>query len=317
MQRKEAPMNKRLYDTVGLRMPITYEEFVKVAERLSNIKKHGACLEGNAKNFRVILRSKGIYLVGSVATLLYGTNLHTLTNEEIPLAIYKLGEILGLDLFKAQVVSLDLAQTYHTRESPAFYFDCLGLHPTLDRHTKIGSLYYGFRTDRRRILPKQLCFYDKNAEIKSRGHQVVANRYLLRYELRLRKQLQKQLNLESPVTADMLMDERFFNSLLRFYQSEYLAIKKEPYYIGVIDLKKTETPTQTCDLLLAKLLVDQLQKCPDFLNELYTKVKSYSIYKQSVYYKRLKERFEDLLGKYAFNEPYDLIKELDEKILLS
>lgn len=53
------------------------------------------------------------------------------------------------------------------------------------------------------------------------------------------------------------------------------------------------------------------------MNELYTKVKSYSIYKQSVYYKRLKERFEDILGKYAFNEPYDLIKELDEKILLS
>ena len=159
-------MNKRLYDTVGFRMPITYEEFVKVAERLSNIKKHGTYLEGNAKNFRVILRLKGIYLVGSVATFLYGTNLHTLTNEEIPLAIYKLGEILGLDLFKAQVVSLDLAQTYHTCENPAFYFDCLGLHPTLDRHTKIGSLYYGFRTDRRRILPKQLCFYDKNAEIK-------------------------------------------------------------------------------------------------------------------------------------------------------
>lgn len=87
---------------------------------------------------------------------------------------------------------------------------------------------------------------------------------MLRYELRLRKQLQKQLNLESPVTADMLMDERFFNSLLRFYQSEYLAIKKEPYYIGVIDLKKTGTPTQTCDLLLAKLLVDRLQKSPDF-----------------------------------------------------
>ena len=44
MQRKEAPMNKRLYDTVGFRMPITYEEFVKVAERLSNIKKHGTYL---------------------------------------------------------------------------------------------------------------------------------------------------------------------------------------------------------------------------------------------------------------------------------
>lgn len=310
-------MNRRLYDTVAFRMPVTHEEFATVAGRLSNIKKHGAYLEGNVGNFKVILRSKGIYLVGSVATFLYGTNLHTLTNEEIPLAIYKLGENLGLDLFKAQVVSLDLAQTYHTRENPILYFDYLGLHQTLNRHTKIGSLYYGFRTDRRMILPKQLCFYDKNAEIKSRGHKVIKGRYLLRYELRLRRQLQKQLKLKSPVTADMLMDEQFSSFLLRVYQSEYLAIKKEPYFIGPLDLKKTVTPTQTSDLLLAKLLVDRLKKSPDFLNELYTKAKACSIYKQNVYYKRLKERFEDLLSKYTFNETSHLIMELDEKILSS
>lgn len=47
----------RLYDTVGLRMPITYEEFVKVAERLSNIK----ILKSMVPVWRVMPRISELY----------------------------------------------------------------------------------------------------------------------------------------------------------------------------------------------------------------------------------------------------------------
>lgn len=308
-------MNRGLYDTVGLRMPITPDEFLKIGKYLKGVKHHGKHIEGHVKNFRVVLRSKGIYLVGSVATFLYGKNIHTLTPEEIPLALYKLGEMLHLDLFKAQVVSLDLAQTYNTQESPSVYFDYLGLHQKLNRHTKIGSLYYGFRTSSNLSLPKQLCFYDKGAEMKQQHHGAVGGRNLLRYELRLRKQLQMQLRLEDPITADMLMDKDFYQILLAFYQSEYEAIEKLPQLIDVIDLRNTLTPAKTAELVFARLLMDRLKQEPDFLSEFHTKAKVYSIYPQNIYYKRFKELLDEILEKYTIHKASNLIEELDDIIL--
>ena len=298
-------------------MPITNDEFLKIGEYLEGAKYHSRHIEGHIKNFRVVVRSKGIYLSGSVATFLYGKNIHTLTHQEIPLALYKLGEILHLDLFKAQVVSLDLAQTFGTQESPSMYFDYLGLHQNqkLNRHTKIGSLYYGFRTNKNLNLPKQLCFYDKDAEMRLKQGRVVGGRNLLRYELRLRKQLQEQLGLEDPVTADMLMDEDFYQILLAVYQSEYDAIEKVPQFIDVVDLKKTSTPAKTSELIYALLLAEKLKQKPDFLSELHTKAKECSIYSQSGYYKRLQEYHDEILETYTINKTSDLIKELDDKIL--
>jgi len=103
------------------------------------------------------------------------------------------------------------------------YFKYLGESGHYQRSPQTNGLYYNLETQIR-----QLIFYDKLKEQKRKRFNIpdeFKNKHILRFEVRWLKDLCGQFNLPE-ITAEMLYDGEFYNTLVDRWQQEYFNIQK-------------------------------------------------------------------------------------------
>ena len=178
---------------------------------------------GKVGNLRVTIYPEKIVITGSLARYLKGSNLQGLTLEETRQAIDALSQKLGLPLRLAHVKRMDIVYNIIVSQQPKGYLNRLGL---LSRHVRLeepDSLYY-------KQSKTLLHVYDKRKEMKRKRELFDCDfrGNILRFELRFSygKQDWKRRFGTDMVLVDRLLNEPFFNELVKMLYERYKYIEK-------------------------------------------------------------------------------------------
>lgn len=158
---------------------------------------------------------------GSLCKWYLGDNFKAMGRGDTQKALEKLSDILHVDMSKASVTRLDIAQNMIMMHPVDVYINHLGLLRYSTRLLEPNELYY-VQTNGR------LCFYDKNREQKTKKENIpelYKERNVLRYEQRYNQRIASNLGV-CEVTGGMLYDEAFYCKILDRWKDTYKAIQK-------------------------------------------------------------------------------------------
>lgn len=185
-----------MYDTVCFRIECnTMGDPFIILPYLNNITELrnewlGYSYKGELDNYKVYVSQTGISLIGSLAKFYLPSNVYTLTREATREAIEKMSDKFHTDISDAKVTRFDVSTVIPTKRSPKDYFSSLGDKPYFERvQATKDTLYYNTQK-------RQLIFYDKNKEAKSKNVIIppaLEGKNLLRYELRYLNELKRGL----------------------------------------------------------------------------------------------------------------------------
>lgn len=284
--------------------PFSIVKYLSEVTRLSKIN-NGECqimFTGKIGNeYKVTVFPHGISLKGSLSKLMFGSNIHSLTQKDAGLAIEKLSDLSHLNITQAKVTRLDVAANLTTSQLPSCYFNTLGHKAYLERlETSSSTLEY-------RSKQKGLIFYDKIAQMQAKKiilPEEFEGLNLLRYELRYTKKLLKQLNILE-VNGGLLADKNFYHSLAQCWKAEYDSINK--IQTIQIDVSKIATPKQALDALFGLLLREAGQtEIDQFIRSL----KNRKVFGDPKYYTRTSKELNRILTM-RIGEDKELLEELN------
>jgi len=211
-----------MYDTVTLwldRQPHSgiLAALSKVAER-RDYDSGEVTYAGKLKNLDVQLRTKGVYVSGSLPKFHVGNNLQGLDRSQIARAIEDLSDNLGMPMDGAKVNRLDFGCTFEMTSPVGRYLSALGESRHYERVPYRNGLEY-------RNSSRALSFYDKANDFRRHRETVLEGMgpNLLRYEYRLTRRVAGQLR-RPEVTASMLWGEGLYGDIAVRWQEEYFAI---------------------------------------------------------------------------------------------
>ncbi len=229
-------INLPCYDTLVMTHKFNdYEESVQyidlIEKVLDNPQKNTNKITGQLKLEGYILGMKimvnvntidEVVILGSLCKSYFGgSNLFSMTLDEIEQHLRKLANILKLPLLDAEVKRIDIGTSLLMQNQPENYFNALGGSSRCERWTRRHSLYYvnSYKT---------LIFYNKLTEMKKKeGVRIDGEQYsnILRYELRYFKDIADKFNTEKIKVKD-LYDIGFFDKLVNRWVREYEKINK-------------------------------------------------------------------------------------------
>ena len=308
-----------MYDKVKLwcDRSMVGEQFPTIAYRLDNAREETDLhtgevkIFGNLEGLKVGINAGGLFVYGSLAKYLYGSNVYPLDRRTTDEAMEKLSDGLCIPISDARVLSLEFGTTFLMKHPVADYLERLGEMPRLSRGVFGGSLYYQGK-GKDRIKPKVFTFYDKEEEARKEGGifpEFLEGKNLLRYEMRLNKRVPQQLN-TTEVRASTLSDKAFYRGLVGMYQRNYFAIRKTPQIITNA-MDEIRTAGDAVDLFVARLInqIGQPQ-IGEYLEEL----KKANVFADRKSYSRVKKRIQDIAAKANITSSNELIRELDDEI---
>lgn len=303
-------LSQGMYDTANFWLPkekIGKRNFLdKVPMKLTGItehKKEGQVYEsGYLDNYNVNISANGISFKGSLAKYAQGNNFETLNREGCKRAIEKLSDEIKLPVKKATVRRIDFAANLKVTHRPEAFYNDLGTCSHYKRFVQPNSLYYknGYRT---------LCFYDKVKEAKSKRipiPEIWSKENVLRYELRFTSRLPYQFNLPE-VTASLLYNRTFYNSMGDRWEHEYFAISKQKHCTPQIT--KPMTAVESQKILFALLYSEKQNKVMQIVEQWNRQ----NIFSSKREYYRVKHEMRKLVEKLPEGEN-SLITELDENV---
>ncbi len=244
-----------MYDSVNFRLLQSEADGVNLLEEipcyLDNVGEHNyngdVMITGSLNGLKISLNRYQMKVKdGSLCKWYLGNNFQTMGRGDTKRAIEALSEALHLDMNKAAVSSLDIAQNMIMKHPPEVYLNHLGQLRYATRLQEPSGLYYKQANGR-------LCFYDKNREQKSHKEpipELYQDRNVLRFEQRYSQRIAAQLKI-GEVTGALLYDEAFYINLLNRWKESYKAIqkindiqlnfgvmktKRELYLMGVLSL---------------------------------------------------------------------------------
>lgn len=186
-----------------------------------------AYIRGKFNGLSVTLSDSGACLSGSLTKYLSGSNFNTMRQPDLTESVTRLCNDIGVSAEVVRVSCIEIGDTFVMEQEPLKYINQLaetGYIPRFSKSRIYGTLYYKQKARQREII-----FYDKVAEMKSRREPIPAGlTNLLRYELRLHySALQRYL--PTRTIAD-LMDGRVFRELVelwrRYFETLYYNTAK-------------------------------------------------------------------------------------------
>ena len=114
---------------------------------------------GKKKNLKVSVNQNSLRVMGSLSKYYYDDPSKTFNLADTRKAIEQLCDEFELDLSKAQLRRIDIADNFEMDYTPKAYYEHLGSLQYFDRKAIKSTLYY---TNETRVL----CFYNKIAELK-------------------------------------------------------------------------------------------------------------------------------------------------------
>lgn len=195
-------------------------------------------ITGRLKNLKVSVSDTAVTVKdGSLTKWYIGDNLKMLSRSDIQKAIMQLSDTLHLPMQKANVIRFDFGKNIMLNHPVVAYLPYLGNNGRYTRLEQKTALNY-------KVTGRELCVYDKIAEMKHRGEQPLPlydGRHVFRYEKRYLSSIPKYFNREF-VTGETLYEECFYRDLINDWHSDYLNIQKQKQFN--IDMKAITTKEQ-------------------------------------------------------------------------
>ena len=265
---------------------------------------------GSLEGLKVSIFVGGLYVVGSLAKYLYGSNVYSLDRHTTTQAVEKLSDALHLQADEAMVTGVEFGTNFLMMHQVQEYLAKLGDMPRLGRyHFEPSTLYYKGTGKQQ---PKVFAFYDKIADAKNKGAIYPNNlngANLLRYEMRLNGRLPHQLRVPE-VKASTLYQTPFYKMMVKRYQDSYFSITKLNQ-IKTNVMSEIKTVSDAFNVFVARLIsqTDQTQ-IGGFLDEL----KEAAVFEDRKNYSRLKKKIQEVATKANITVSDELMRELDDEI---
>ena len=264
---------------------VNYRDVAKHLEQPKETGKKG--ITGNYGNLKVWANPFKLKIVGSADKFMNDENYNGLTMDQTKEFITLLSDVFDLDLMKATVNRIDNGTSFLLKEPPAKYRSLMIFKPKYFNNSYPNTTYFHNATDTR-----VLCFYDKGI-----------NKDYLKFENRFTKTTTIKTTLklnQKPTVADVIKNN---NLLLKQWKKAYFTVIKSQ----LIQMQKAPTGIKDINNYLWALAVnDPTQRkaieAAINLNE----------NKKTRYKMRQKIRRAE---KFRFNSNYDLIKELDCRVI--
>ena len=265
---------------------------------------------GSLEGLKVSIFVGGLYVVGSLAKYLYGSNVYSLDRHTTTQAVEKLSDALHLQADEAMVTGVEFGTNFLMMHQVQEYLAKLGDMPRLGRyHFEPSTLYYKGTGKQQ---PKVFAFYDKIADAKNKGAIYPNNlngANLLRYEMRLNGRLPHQLRVPE-VKASTLYQTPFYKMMVKRYQDSYFSITKLNQ-IKTNVMSEIKTVSDAFNVFVARLIsqTDQTQ-IGGFLDEL----KEAAVFEDRKNYSRLKKKIQEVATKANITVSDELMRELDDEV---
>lgn len=193
---------------------------------------------GRVDSFKVVVNDNAVSVKdGSLTKYYFGNNLKIMGRSDIEKAIQKLSDELHLPFARADVKALHFGKNISVKYPVSLYLPYLGNNGRYIRLEQKTALNY-------KITGRELCIYDKKAEMKHRGdflQELYKNCQVLRYEKRYLQNISKYFNCQSLKVAN-LYDESFYINLVKDWYNDYLKIQKQKTVL--IDMEMITTKEQ-------------------------------------------------------------------------
>lgn len=299
-----------MLDTVNLWLPNS-QSAATMLRGLEREKEHVSTrtgevsFSGSLGNYKVASFNQGISFKGSLAKYHLGDNFQTLSRRDTQEAIESLSDNLGIDVGKAGVKRVDIAENLIMKHQHQAYYDLLGECSRFKRLSQPKSIYYQNGS-------KQSIFYNKVAEGKHRRQvlpKVWSGKQVLRYEYRLMKKPHEQLDIPL-ITGKHLYDEGVYIKMIDAWYRHYLSINK-------IRLKGfTKDIMNDSKLLERQLMLKGLESYggeQEFL-KLIDRASNEGKFNNRMQAGRLRKKILTISNDKILTEESELITELDEKV---
>jgi len=268
------------------------------------VSQYGEYITGYLDNLRVSITDNRVKVYDSSLCKYYlGDNFKTLSKGDTKRAIEKISDSLQLPFHLANVTRIDFAQNLILQYSEKIYYPYLGEAQYYNRLEQNNGLYYNNQK-------RQLVFYGKEYEQKVKQQpipELYKNRNVLRFEIRFKKQLRQQFN-KPKITAGLLYDEFFYESLIKRWKNEYLGIQK--INSKLINMKPTGSKKEFIENLALYALLELGQ--PHILNKVKEWQESRDINKKQAY--DLRTSIKQLSRIPIDEKGNELISELNRKV---
>lgn len=292
--------------------PISFRDVVVPNIDVDYNKCSNNKIVGLIENIRICIQGGTLYIAGSLSKWYFGSNVKALQHKEIKKALNNLGEAIGISLDKAKIVRIDLAQTFKMKSLPELYFPELYFLKDFYRSFSDNStLYFTKESKIKNGETLQLCFYDKNAELKKKNSykEVQKDSNLFRYELRIKKP--KRI-FKREIHCFDLFSEEFYRKLIYLWYSKYNDIEKRietsgDFFDYEFDWRDQGKLKNSC-LQFCCLFFDMEKIADESYKKI--KVKTSDANKCNVL-KLLQKAKEELQKKYPLSNP---VYELNEKV---
>ena len=261
---------------------------------------------GRLRNLSIRLNSYAMVIEGSMTKYWYGNNWRQLSFGEMQQAFSDLSEELQLSLEKAVITRIDLGINLTMEHHVSLYLGNLDYCPRYDMQPLNNGIYFNQKQ-------KQLLFYGKEAEQKSKGNPIPSlyrGKNILRYEMRWKKGLAKQHNV-SQMNIETLCQERFFVSLVNKMKNEYFKIRSRA--ISTLPMEAFKSPKSVMDHLLLKGAEAEFGSVGEALSFI-DKVNKSGAFANKMQAVRLKQKIKVLSKKPGLTQANELTIELDAKI---
>lgn len=177
---------------------------------------------GNIKNFAIRINNNSLTINGSICKFYYGNNLRTLSYNDFVQAILGLDELFGVELERAVVRRVDLAENLLMKFKPESYYPILIKGGFLKRREDDNGLY--FRNKNRTVL-----LYDKIVK-ERKGHVFMdanfVSKNVLRYEFRMNRNMEisKRLKVKKAKLLDIINN---YSLLVDYWRKSFDLIPKD------------------------------------------------------------------------------------------
>lgn len=266
---------------------------------------------GNLDGLRVKVTEKYVKVSGSLSKYFTGSNLRTLSLCEIAKAIWDIGKSLGVPMYKANVVQVDIAENFEMSYPPEFYISKMQSWGDSHPNDWKGTTYFPSNN-------VMLRFYDKSKEVRQKRKKnspTEISKNLLRYEIsfgtkKIRQMFGRQLK------AKDLYDKTVFWEFISEWLCSYDEIGIIPDKILDVNFEQIKTQSDFEDWCIC--VAHSSIRLPAFVKGRF-KVRERNGNKTDIQDRQYHKRIQDKIRKaiknfsYVMGQP-DLIKELVDKI---
>ena len=271
-------------------------------------------IEGSLRGLHVTCGERNIVINGSWPKFKNGENITTLDIADIKAVEEEINDLLHIDINQASITELEVGASIFTDYPAQEYIKRISSNRHYKKTTKEGDESLTFSSmvrnkDGKRKRFRGFKFYDKVLEAVCNGElsDEYAGRNILRCELKVSGEISRQLSTGKSVTADLLSNPKFIQSMKDRLKQEYKNTDKMPFPNKEV-LKMATTAGKGVELVTAIIAAEQKER----YNYLVKWVEE-----EAGFNKKQKEKFRAMIRKktqFIDNEFDPLIQELDSKI---